>query len=87
MYDLIEATVFCVMVVAGMALAIFMGFAVWAWTGGPATCEAFGKHARMETSFDFWAGCFVTMPDGRVLEKDIARAIWKKDYKVSIGKE
>ena len=70
--------------ILAIVLTIFGIGAVWGWTGDPASCKAFNEHTGMRTSYDFWAGCFVTMPDGRTLPKDIAISIWEKDYKVNI---
>lgn len=84
MDELFSIMGFMMAIILALALTVFGINAVWAWTGGPASCKAFNEHTGMHTSYDFWAGCFVTMPDGRTLPRDIARSIWEKDYKVNI---
>lgn len=84
MRDVFEFVGIVVGIIVGSAASVFLTMALWAYTAGPFSCAGFEHHTGMSTSYDFWAGCFVELPDGRVLPEDIAREIWKKDYKVSI---
>ena len=61
-------------------LSVFFISAVWTYTWYRPACEDFGKGMKLHTEFHFWHGCFVTMPDGRVLPDSTAKDILRQEY-------
>ena len=84
MSDCLEIILSTVLHFATLIAGVLFVMCLYAWTLGPNSCGAFQEASGLETSYDFWGGCYVTMEDGRTLERGIAREIWKKDYKLNI---
>jgi hypothetical protein len=82
--DALEFVFFIFGIVISAAAAIFSCFVLWAWLIGPSECEEFGSGMRLKTEYKFWQGCFVTMPDSRVLPESIARDVMRQEYKVQV---
>lgn len=70
--------------VLALAFAVFLCMVLWAWIPGPLSCTALAEGMHVKTEYRFWYGCFVTMPDGRILPESIARDVLKQEYRVDI---
>ena len=62
---------------------LFIG-CLYSWTIGPKACDEYGSAMNVESKHYFWSGCYVKMPDGRTLPKDIAKDVLRQEYKVQI---
>lgn len=78
------------LVVAGflvvVATTIFLLAALWAWQIGPRACAEYGEGMNVSTEFKFFQGCFVALPDGRMLPESIARDVLRQEYRVEVKK-
>lgn len=84
--DLLEFLSGIVVFIVGLALAIFLLMVLWAWQVGPRACTEFGEGMKAQTEYKFWRGCFVTMPDGKVLPENIAMDVMRQEYRVEVKK-
>jgi hypothetical protein len=69
---------------AALFAAIFIFSAMYASLWGPNSCAAYGEGAKLKVEWRFWHGCFVTMPDGRIMPESDARAVMKQEYRVDL---
>lgn len=82
--DGIRLLVGVVTMIGGIAATMFLLMSLYAWQLGPRECAAFGEGMRLETRYLFWSGCFVTMPDGRTLPKDVAEKVLQQEYRIEV---
>ena len=61
-------------------LTVFFIAAVHTHFWATPACAAFGEGMKLQTEFRFWYGCFVTMPDGRIMPTHIAEDVMRKEY-------
>lgn len=82
--DIFKAFFFLAAATCGCVIVIFGLCALWAWTAGPKSCESYGRYMGLKTTFDFWNGCFVEMPNGEILPKDIANKVLSNEYQIKV---
>lgn len=61
-------------------LSVFFIMALYTQFWARPSCQAYGEGMKVTTEFRFWYGCFVTMPDGRVLPQHIAETVLRQEY-------
>ena len=84
MRDILEVMAFMVGIIAAVVFALFITVATYAVTIGPKSCEAYGANMSVSTKYEFWYGCFVTMPNGEVLPESVALDVLRQKYKVEV---
>lgn len=82
--DILEMTAAISTLIVGCGAAVFLLMSLWAWQVGPRMCTAFGEGMKLETHHAFWHGCFVTMPDGRTLPKNVAEKVLQQEYRLEV---
>lgn len=58
----------------------FLIAALWTQFWYRPACAAFGEGMQVKTEFRFWYGCFVTLPDERILPLSIAESILRQEH-------
>ena len=68
----------------GIFLFVFVLCALFTVLWADPACKAFGDGMQLKTEFRFWYGCFVTMPDKRILPKDVAINVLRQEYQFNV---
>lgn len=82
--DFVVGCLALVAVIILVVLTAFLCMCVWTATVERPICREFGAGMKLETQFNFWAGCFVVMPDGERLPKSLAEKVLVQRYKLQV---
>ncbi|RLI66347.1 MAG: hypothetical protein DRO67_01185 [Candidatus Asgardarchaeum californiense] len=81
-YHFVAIIVICIALIFICAFGVITTLQL---TVSPLSCRDFGKYTGMKTTHSFWDGCFVELPDGRIVQKSVFNDITQKEYKVKIS--
>lgn len=85
-HDFLEMIGMILALMFAMFVSIFMVAALWQVTISKSECDSYQDVTGLETTHDFYNGCFVTMEDGRIVQKKIYEDIITNDYKIILDK-
>ena len=85
--EFVSFVLFIFVAIVSFALTFFLLAFLWCAGPGKWACEDFGKGMQAKTEYHFWYGCFVAMPDGKILVESDARKVMQQEYRLELNQK